>query len=135
MIIKYLNHQHEHDAAKCNCKDLKPLHVSVSGVGGTGKSFLIETIRSQVKQIWKDNLCNDTTCTVSAPTGLAAHNVGGVTVHRLFQLPIEHEGKTAGYWSLSKDVQKIMRTNLNGLKLIIIDEVQCCPALIWPTSI
>ena len=66
---------------------------------------------------------DDTTCAVAAPTGLAAYNVGGVTVHRLFQLPIEHEGKTVGYWSLSKVVQKVMRTNLHSLKLIIIDEV------------
>ena len=44
-------------------------------------------------------------------------------MHRLFQLPIEHEGKTAGYWSLSKVAQKVMRTNLRSLKLIIIDEV------------
>ena len=41
----------------------------------------------------------------------------------MFLLPIEHEGKTAGYWRLSKDTQKVMRTNLNSLKLVIIDEV------------
>ena len=76
----------------------------VSGVRGTGKSFLIETVRSLVKEIWKDDASNDTICAVAAPTGLAAYNVGGVTVHRLYQLPIEHEGKTAGYWSLSKVV-------------------------------
>ena len=53
----------------------------VSGVGGTGKSFLIETVRSLVKEIWKDDASNDTICAVAAPTGLAAYNVGGVTVH------------------------------------------------------
>ena len=95
----------------------------ISGVGGTGKSFLIETIRSQVKKAWKEDVGTNTTCAVAAPTGLAAYNVGGVTVHRLFHLPIEHEGKTAGYWALSKVAQKVMRTNLCSLKLIIIDEV------------
>ena len=30
---------------------------------------------------------------------LAAYNVGETTVHRLFQSPIEHEGKTTGYCS------------------------------------
>ena len=49
------------------------------------------------REIWKDDASNDTICAVAAPTGLAAYNVGGVTVHGLFQLPIEHEGKTAGY--------------------------------------
>jgi len=27
---------------------------------------------------------------VAAPTGLAAHNIGGTTIHRLLSLPIEH---------------------------------------------
>ena len=81
----------------------------VSGVGGTGKSFLIETIRIEVKEIWKDHASDDTTCAAAISTGLAAYNVGGVTVHRLFQLPIK-QGKTAGYWSLSKVAQKVMHT-------------------------
>ena len=122
-ILEQMNHQHEHDTGKWICKRLKPSQMFVSGVGGTGKSFLIETIRSQVKQIWKEDFANDTTCTMAASTGLAAYNVGGVTCHRLFQLPIEHEGKTAVYWRLSNYAQKITRTNLRALKLIIIDEV------------
>ena len=99
-VSDHLNHQHRHESNDCKCKDIKPLYMFISGVGGTGKSFLIETIRSLVKEMWKDDAGDDTTCAVAAPTGLAAYNVGGVTVHRLFQLPIEHEGKTAGYWSL-----------------------------------
>ena len=122
-VSDHLNHQLRHEVDGCKCKDLKPLYMFVSGVGGTGKSFLIETVRSLVKEIWKDDASNDTICAVAAPTGLAAYNVGGVTVHRLFQLPIEHEGKTAGYWSLSKVAQKVMGTNLRSLKLIIIEEV------------
>ena len=128
-VVDHLHHQRRHETDDCKCRDLKPLHMFVSGVGGTGKSFLIETIRSQVKEIWKDHAGDDTTCAVAAPTGLAAYNVGGVTVHRLFQLPIEHEGKTAGYWSLSKVAQKVMRTNLRSLKLIIIDETSMLSSL------
>ena len=60
----------------------------VSGVGGTRKSFLIATIQSLVGHLWPtDNL----TCAVAAPTGLATFNVGGVTIHRLFQLPVDHK--------------------------------------------
>ena len=69
----------------------------VSGVGGTGKSFLIETISSLVKEMWKDDAGHDTTCAVATPTGLSAYSVGGVTVHQLFQLPIENKGKAGGY--------------------------------------
>ena len=94
------------------------------------ENHFIETVRSQVKNIWKGDLSKDTTtCVVAAPTGLAAYNVGGVTVHRLFQLPIEHEGKTAGYWSLSKDSQKIMQTELHALKLVVLDEVSVLSCL------
>ena len=69
------------------------------------------------------------TCAIAAPTGLAAFNVGGVTIHRLFQLPIEHEGKQAGYWSLSKAAQKVMRSTLHSLKTIIVDEVSMVSSL------
>ena len=66
---------------------------------------------------------------VAAPTGLSAFNVGGLTIHRLFQLPIEHEGKTAGYWSLSKASQKVMKTKLRSVILIIVDEISMVSSL------
>ena len=69
------------------------------------------------------------TCAVAAPTGLAAYNVGGVTTHRLFQLPIEHEGKPANYWSLSKASHKVMKTALLELKMVTIDEVSMVSSL------
>ena len=121
-VKHHLVHQEKHEAKACQCSDLKPLHMFLSGVGGTGKSFLIEAIRQQVAAIWKEKT-DGLTCAVAAPTGLAAFNVGGVTIHRLLQLPIEHEGKTAGYWSLPKESQKIMRTILRDVKLLIVDEV------------
>ena len=118
-------HQKEYEANKCAC-NLTPLRMFVSGVGGTGKSFLIETIKSLVSQLWPTD---DLTCAVAAPTGLAAFNVGGITIHRLFQLPVEHEGKTAGYWALSKASQKVMKTTLRSVKVFIIDEVSMVSSL------
>ena len=127
-ITDHLVHQLKHEKGACNCNDFKPLHTFISGVGGTGKSFLIETIRQQVSEIWKDDSA-DIKCAVGAPTGLASYNIGGVTVHCMFLLPIEHEGKTAGYWPLSKVTQKVMHTNLSRLKLVIIDEVSMLSSL------
>ena len=92
----------------------------ISGVGGTGKSFLIEALKLLVGKIWPSK---NITVAVAVPTGLAAFNVGGLTIHRLFQLPIEHEGKIAEYWSLSKASQKVMKTKLRSVKLIIVDEI------------
>ena len=110
MVSHHLCHQLKHEKGECPSKSFKPLHTFISGVGGTGKSFLIEAIRQQVSEIWKHDTDVDTKCVLGAPTGLASYNVGGITVHRMFMLPIEHEGRTAGYWRLSKDTQKVMRS-------------------------
>ena len=82
-----------------------------------------------VAEIWHGKT-DGLTCAVTAPTGPAAFNVGGVTIHRLLQQPIEHEGKTAaGYWTLPKDSQKVMRNLLRHLKLLIVDEVSMLSSL------
>jgi len=70
--------------------DKSLLRLYVSGEGGTGKSFLIKTIKCWIKQ----NLKKDTA--IAAPTGIVAFNIDGLTVHRLLQLPVEH-GHTPKY--------------------------------------
>ena len=97
--------------------DIQPLRMFISGVGGTGKSFLFETIKCFVDSLWKAKP-GELSCAIVAPTGLAAFNVGGLTIDRLFQLPIEHEGKTAGYLSLPKDTQKKLQTTFRPLKVL-----------------
>ena len=62
----FLNQQ-LHEGNKCQC-NLEPLRMFVSGVGGTGKSFLIETIKALVDQLWP---CEDLTCARSS-----AHRFG-----------------------------------------------------------
>ena len=44
-IRNTLIHQKEHEEGQCLC-DYKPFTMFVSGVGGTGKSFLIEAIKA-----------------------------------------------------------------------------------------
>ena len=119
VVKNHLLHQQMHEANQCEC-DIKPLCMFVSGVGGTGKSFLIEAIKALVSSLWPTD---DLTCAIAAPTGLAAFNIHDITIHTLFQLPIEHEGKPATYWPLSKDSNKVMKTSMRSVKVIIIDEV------------
>lgn len=52
-------------------------HLFVTGRAGTGKSTLLRALRSAV----------DSELAVVAPTGLAAVNVGGQTIHSFFGLP------------------------------------------------
>ena len=124
-IKAHLLHQIKHDSGQCSCT-LQPLRMFVSGVGGTRKSFLIHAVMCLIDSLLPTD---DISCAIAAPTGLAAFNVGGVTIHRLFQLPIEHEGKQAGYWSLSKAAQKVMRSTFRSLKMIIVDEVSIVSSL------
>ena len=70
------------------------VRLFVSGCGGTGKSFLIKTIREWVLS------ATDKGVAVVAPTGIAAVNINGMTIHRSLMLPVEH-GKTPKYRPLS----------------------------------
>ena len=111
-VKAHVQHQQRHETNKCSC-DFVPLRLFVSGVGGTGKSFLIEAIKALVESLWSsENLL----CDIAAPTGLAAFIVGGITLHRLFQLPIEHASKATSYWPLPKPSQKVMRAALSDVK-------------------
>ena len=93
----HLLYQQQHETEHCNCCTFKPLSMFVSGVGGTGKSFLIEAVKAQVEALCPSD---DVTCAIVAPTGLAAFNIGSITMHRLFMLPVEHVSKSATFWPL-----------------------------------
>lgn len=86
----------------------EPLRIMVSGTAGTGKSYLIGCL---VKLLW-------TAVKIMAPTGVAAFNVHGYTLHSLLHLPTRGEFKDLQGESIN-DLQKSM----NGVKYIIIDEM------------
>ena len=92
------------------------VRLFVSGSGGTGKSYLIKTIRA-----WVQNATGKDVAVV-APTGIAAFNVNGLTIHRLLMLPVEH-GKTPQYRPLSNDALKVVRDMMRNVTLLIIDEI------------
>ena len=82
-------------------------HVFVTGRAGTGKSTLLQHLAwNTSKHI-----------AVCAPTGVAALNVEGQTIHSLFRLPI---GLVAdGLIDQSEPVRKI----LNAIDTLVIDEI------------
>ena len=74
------------DMVQEHCQSLTPndaLHLIVLGVGGTGKSYLINGIRSLLQH----------NCVVAAATGKAACNIKAVTLHSLSRLSIGNRGR------------------------------------------
>ena len=87
-------------------------HVFVTGRAGTGKSTLLEHLSWHSSK----NLA------VCAPTGVAALNVGGQTIHSLFRLPI---GVIA-----DQELQQgpLLRKLLNAIETLVVDEVSMVSA-------
>ena len=85
-----------------------PLHLIIIGVGGTGKSFLIHSLRQYLKE----------KCSVTAPTGKASYNVKGVTIHSLLKLPVGPKG----HCDLKGQTLSTLQEQLKNVDYIIIDE-------------
>ena len=90
-------------------------HVFLTGKAGTGKTTFLKYIREHTHK----------NVVVAAPTGVAAINAGGVTLHSLFQLPFEPylpgistPMKKRAY-RFSEEKIELLRE----LELLIIDEV------------
>uniref|UniRef100_A0A1X7U7M2 ATP-dependent DNA helicase n=1 Tax=Amphimedon queenslandica TaxID=400682 RepID=A0A1X7U7M2_AMPQE len=58
------------------------LRMFIRAVGGTGKSFLREAIKCLVDDI-RHPKSGEIICAIVAPTGIAAFNVGGLTIHTI----------------------------------------------------
>ncbi len=95
-----------------NKTDVQPLHMTVTGQAGTGKSTLINTITTMIKRVFQNDQC----VKICAPTGCAAHCAGGVTCHRLFKL-----GRHSDCCMSSEKKQELMMT-FQGMVAMILDE-------------
>lgn len=92
-------------------------NIFLTGKAGTGKTtFLLNLKKSAAKRM-----------IVTAPTGVAAINAGGVTLHSFFQLPFgpflpgseAYEGNRQRQYRFAKEKKQIIR----NLDLLVIDEI------------
>ena len=86
-------------------------HVYLTGKAGTGKTTFLHRIRSEVLKY----------TAVVAPTGVAAINAGGQTIHSLFQLPFGFIGP--GDTGRARRLSKKKLQLLANLDLLVIDEI------------
>ncbi|MDL2243630.1 DEAD/DEAH box helicase [Bacteroidales bacterium OttesenSCG-928-J19] len=90
-------------------------HLFLTGKAGTGKTTFLKHIRENTHK----------RAIVAAPTGVAAINAGGVTLHSLFQLPFEPYIPGYSNASLQKNYFRFAKQKLDMLRkleLLIIDE-------------
>jgi len=101
--------------------NLNPFHIYISGGAGVGKSHIIKCIYNETSKILKnDESPTDTTVLLTSPTGTAAFNISGFTLHSAFKIPRNLGTK---YEPLSEDTLNTLSTQLSNLKLLIIDEI------------
>ena len=125
MFVENVEHYYRHKTHICSCVQFEPLRLFVSGFGGSGKSHLIRTlmayqfIRSEVEKEPRHFL-------LGAPTGIASHNIGGMTLHSMWNLPVNHSrNKNCGeeYRKLKSSQLNRMRANYEHACGLIVDEV------------
>ena len=87
-------------------------NVFLTGKAGTGKTtFLKRVVEESRKRV-----------VVVAPTGIAAINAGGVTIHSFFQLPLHPfipGAKLESKFAFSKEKRSIIKT----MDVLVIDEI------------
>ena len=104
-------------------KPVEPYRVFLSGPGGVGKSHVIKLIHSDTVKFMKLSGTvqpDDVIVLLTAPTGVAAFNIGGMTLHSALLLG---RSKYNGFQPLNRDKLNSLRTKLSHLMLVIIDEV------------
>lgn len=87
------------------------LNIFLTGEGGTGKSYVIEAFIEWCIE-------NGKKIVIAAPTGVAAINVGGVTLHRAFCMSIDYVESSA----LSGTREEV-REVIAAADIILIDEI------------
>ncbi|XP_050303800.1 uncharacterized protein LOC126741439 [Anthonomus grandis grandis] len=124
-LIRKLNHKQYQflNIVQDNIIEGKTFYCTLSGSAGTGKSHLITAITQSLLRHFNSIPGNNPTSLkvlLCAPTGKAAFNIGGITLHSALSLPISQYGEELV--PLSHDVVNTIYCNLCDLKLIIIDE-------------
>ncbi|XP_033725275.1 uncharacterized protein LOC117315237 [Pecten maximus] len=100
-----------------------PLYAFLTGGAGVGKSVVIKTLYQALKR----HLCaregdNPENCKVllCAPTGKAAHNINGTTIHTAFKI-LPNRGYQS--YHVDSDTLNSLRVKYRDLSIVIIDEV------------
>ena len=94
----------------------EPLWINIDGTAGTGKSFLISAISTEMQNLAFSEDKPGPVMQV-APTGVAAFGINGMTVHSALSLPVK-----TSFEALIPSMLSKLQHQWKDIKLLIIDE-------------
>ena len=115
--------------------NIEPIRLFITGGAGTGKSHLLKCLHyestkifSRKKHLEADENIDMIHTLITAFTGAAAVNVGGVTIHSAFGIGTRPDRL---HEPLSYEKLNSYRCKLGSLKLLFIDEISLVPVRLW----
>ena len=94
-LLNYTTARHEYQMHAVESPP-EPLRLFITGGAGTGKSHVISVVHEHFEHAQIGDGC---ACMLMAPTGVAAFNIGGLTIHKA---PVEL-GKRTAYRKLASE--------------------------------
>jgi len=92
-----------------------PLRINIDGTAGTGKSYLIDALTKALTELAHERGHKCPILRV-APTGIAAFNIHGSTLHKSLFIPVR------GKFNLGSQQLLLLQGNLKHIHYIVLDE-------------
>ena len=109
-VIQHLTKWIDYANGKNN--SYQPLRMTVLGKAGTGKSYVINTVVTEIRNLTKQN----NSVVVVAPMGTSAYNIDGQTIHQQFGI------STNNSTEMTAKTRERLKYELKHLVVLIIDE-------------
>ena len=109
-------------------KYVKLFHIFLTGGVGVGKSHLIKPIFMSISKLlsFKGDDPEKPRILILAPTGVAAINIDGTTIHIALGINVGHN-----LYPLNDCQCGILRNKLLGVKFIILDEISMVSSVLF----
>ena len=99
-----------------------PFFIVLTGGAGTGKSHVIHCIYHEASRIISKFTSSPDSLSIllTAPTGTAAFNIQGMTIHSAFAI---NKNVKLPYQPLGENLLNTLRSKFDSLQILIIDEI------------
>ena len=110
LVFKYVSQRHP---------ESPPLQMVVCGQGGSGKTHVFKALRQYRRERTHDPHGN---MIMTAPTGLAAYNIKGKTIHSALGLKVSEKGAKAMAYGMASNTLRKFQDRFRNIDTVIIDE-------------